>query len=114
MTTYKNFTELEIEDENYLEKQRVLEAHRQKQILVNDINSVYNEDGKIKISITDKMGKQKNIIIDAYLFINRIDTDKIREELAKHILKGRTNSKKTDEATQNVIMNSTFSNTKNK
>ena len=118
MTRVKTLSELEIEDQDYLEKQRVEQAHREKEPLVidkrlNDINCYHFFEGDITLIGVDEHGTEFSISVDAYELLQWINTDDIREDLANHILKGKSSNKNNNNTKQNVIVNSTFSNTKN-
>lgn len=80
---------------------------------LNDISCYHFFEGDITLIGVDEHGTEFSVSVDAYELLQWINTDDIREDLAKHILKGKSSNKNNNNIKQNVIVNSTFSNTKN-
>tara|TARA_R100000329_G_C7488594_1_gene172109 strand:+ start:41 stop:301 length:261 start_codon:yes stop_codon:yes gene_type:complete len=74
---------------------------------INNINTYHFFEGDVTIVGVDENGEEFSLSIDAYELINWINTDQIREELAKWLLKNKDGYKYKN-VTQDVIVNSTF------
>ena len=74
---------------------------------INDINTYHFFEGDVTIVGVDENGEEFSLSIDAYELIQWINTDQVREELAKWLLKNKDGYKYKN-ATQDVIVNSTF------
>ena len=78
---------------------------------INDINTYHFFEGDITIVGSDENGEGLSLSVDAYELIQWINTDQVREELAKWLLKNKDGYKYKN-ATQDVIVNNTFKKTK--
>ena len=74
---------------------------------IHTINTYHFFEGDVTIVGVDENGEDFSLSIDAYELINWINTDQVREELAKWLLKNK-DAYKYKNATQDVIVNSTF------
>ena len=79
---------------------------------INDINTYHFFEGDVTIVGVDENGEEFSLNIDAYELIQWINTDQIREELAKWLLKNKDGYKYKN-ASQDVIVNSIFKNKEN-
>ena len=76
---------------------------------INDINTYHFFEGDVTIVGVDENGDNFSLSIDAYELINWINTDQVREDLAKWLLKNKDGYKYKN-ASQDVIVNSIFKN----
>jgi hypothetical protein len=74
---------------------------------LHNINTYHFFKGDISLAGEDEDGKELIIEMDAYEFIGFIDSDQVKEDLAKWLMKTR-NREKYRNPSQSVIMNSTF------
>ncbi|QDP51042.1 MAG: hypothetical protein Unbinned6004contig1002_28 [Prokaryotic dsDNA virus sp.] len=74
---------------------------------IHDLNTYHFFEGEITISGNDENGDDFTLTMNAYEVISWLDTDDIRDELAKWILKNK-NKNKYKNKSQEVIMNNTF------
>ena len=79
---------------------------------INDINTYHFFEGDVTIVGVDENGNDFSLSLDSYELIQWINTDQVREELAKWLLKNKDGYKYKN-ATQDVIVNSTFKNKEN-
>mgnify|MGYP003135300619 CR=1 FL=1 len=79
---------------------------------INNINTYHFFEGDITIVGVDENGKDFSLSVDAYELIQWINTDQVREELAKWLLKNKDGYKYKN-ASQDVIVNSIFKNKEN-
>ena len=74
---------------------------------IHTINTYHFFEGDVTIVGVDENGEDFSLSIDAYELINWINTDQVREELAQWLLKSKDGYRYKN-ASQEVIMNSTF------
>ena len=79
---------------------------------INNINTYHFFEGDVTIVGVDENGEEFSLNIDAYELIQWINTDQVREELAKWLLKNKDGYKYKN-ASQDVIVNSIFKNKEN-
>jgi len=76
---------------------------------LNNINCYHFFEGDITLVGTDEHGNEFTVTIEAYNLIEWVNTDQVREELAKWLLKNKDGYRYKN-ASQDVIVNSTFKN----